>query len=172
MPTFCSAIRISAYRVDADGGQPLHIHRYSAYVQDDWQVSSRLTLNFGVRYMMQTTWKERDRAQANFDFATGQLVIPRSKLPPQGQHASAQRLSDHARSRTANVLEPDTNNFAPRFGFAFRPFSNNKTVMRGGGGFYYNMLPVYIGFRQMGFSNPPFLLSETFESAARARRLL
>jgi hypothetical protein len=38
-------------------------------------------------------------------------------------------------------------------------------VIRGGAGFYYNTLPVYIGFRQMGFSNPPFLLSETFEAA-------
>ena len=39
-------------------------------------------------------------------------------------------------------------------------------MVRGGAGIYYNFLPVFIGFRQMGFSNPPFLLAETFEAAA------
>ena len=67
--------------------------RYSAFVQDDWQVTPKLTLSYGVRYMMQTTWKERDSAQANLDFATGKLVIPRSDLPPQAQAASVHRLS-------------------------------------------------------------------------------
>jgi hypothetical protein len=138
--------------------------RYSAYVQDDWQVSPRLTLSYGVRYMLQTTWKERDRAQANFDFAAGKLVIPRSDLPPQAQR----RLFDAypiSLDPSVSILDADTNNFAPRFGFAFRPFKDNKTVIRGGAGFFYNFLPVFIGFRQMGFSNPPFLLAETFESA-------
>lgn len=137
--------------------------RYSAFVQDDWQVTSRLTLSFGVRYMLQTTWKERDLAQANFDFATGRLVIPRSSLPPQSQ----QRLfSAYPISLNENypILQADKNNLAPRVGFAWRPFSSNKTVLRGGFGLYHNFLPVFIGFRQMGFSNPPFLLAETFES--------
>ena len=137
--------------------------RYSAYVQDDWQVNSRFTLSYGVRYLLQTTWKERDRAEANFDFNTGRLVIPRAQLPRQGQ----QRLfSAYPISLDENFspLIADTNNLAPRLGFAWRPFAGNKTVVRGGFGIYYNFLPVFIGFRQMGFSNPPFLLAETFES--------
>ncbi len=141
--------------------------RYSWYAQDDWQISPRLTLNFGLRYMVQTSWKERDRAQANFDFATGKLVIPGDTLPPQAQ---ASLMSAYPIvTAPGEVLETDKNNVAPRIGFAFRPFADNKTVIRGGAGFYYNTLPVYIGFRQMGFTNPPFLLAETFESAAGAR---
>jgi hypothetical protein len=139
--------------------------RYSAFVQDDWQVSPRLTLSYGVRYMLQTTWKERDRAQANLDFGSGKLVIPRSDFPPQ----TIQRLTQaYPIALDANfpILTADTNNWAPRFGFAYRPFSDTKTVIRGGIGIYYNFLPVFIGFRQMGFSNPPFLLSETYEAAA------
>ncbi|MFN0170993.1 MAG: carboxypeptidase regulatory-like domain-containing protein [Bryobacteraceae bacterium] len=137
--------------------------RYSVYAQDDWQVNPKLTLSYGVRYMLQTTWKERDLAQANFDFASGKLVIPRADLPPQGQQKlfSAYPIT---LDKDATVLHADQNNFAPRFGFAYRPFSDNKTVIRGGIGIYYNFLPVFIGFRQMGFSNPPFLLAETYES--------
>jgi len=144
--------------------------RYSWYAQDDWQVTPRLSLTFGLRYMLQTSWKERDRAQANLDFATGKLVIPGDKLPPQAQA----RLASAYPIVTApgEVLETDKNNFAPRLGFAFRPFANNKTVIRGGAGFYYNTLPVFIGFRQMGFTNPPFLLSETYEAAAGPRPTL
>ena len=137
---------------------------YSAFVQDDWQVSSRFTLSFGVRYMLQTTWKERDRAQANFDFASRPARDSPLRPAAAGPGPSAQRLSHRPRSELSDS-EADTNNFAPRFGFAFRPFTDNKTVIRGGAGFYYNMLPVFIGFRQMGFSNPPFLFSETFEAA-------
>ncbi len=138
---------------------------YAAYIQDDYQVSSRFTLSYGVRYFLQTTWKERDQAQANFDFATGKLVIPRSSLPPQADPRLAAAYPI-VTDPNFDIQKPDTNNFAPRIGFAFRPFGDNKTVIRGGAGFYYNMLPVYIGFRQMGFTNPPFLLAETFESAA------
>ncbi|MEK7404314.1 MAG: hypothetical protein AAB225_04330 [Acidobacteriota bacterium] len=145
--------------------------RYSAYIQDDWQVSPRLSVNFGLRYMVQASWKERDRAQANLDFASGKLVIPGDKLPPQAQArmVAAYPITTSAQAGLpGEALETDKNNFAPRAGFAFRPFAGNKTVIRGGAGFYYNTLPVFIGFRQMGFSNPPFLLAETFEAAPGA----
>jgi hypothetical protein len=142
--------------------------RYSAYVQDDFQISPRLTVNFGLRYMLQTIWRERDGAEANLDFSTSQLVIPGDKLPPQTQPRLVSAypiVTARQAGLPADVLHSDKLNFEPRLGFAFRPFANNKTVIRGGAGFYYNTLPVYIGFRQMGFSNPPFLLSETFEAA-------
>jgi Carboxypeptidase regulatory-like domain len=140
--------------------------RYSGFVQDDWRVTPRLTLTYGIRYMLQTTWKERDRAQANIlDFSNPKLVIPRSTLPPQAQR----RLFDTyptVLDGNASILEADTNNWQPRLGFAYRPFTNNKTVIRGGIGVFTNFLPVFIGFRQMGFTNTPFLLAETFEAAA------
>jgi len=139
--------------------------RYSAYVQDDWQISPKFTLTYGVRYMVQTPWRERDLAQANFDFGTGRLVIPRSDLPPQAQ---SRLFNAYPISLDPNfsTLKADTNNWQPRVGFAFRPTAGGKTVIRGGFGMFANFLPVYIGFRQMGFSNPPFLLAETFESTA------
>jgi hypothetical protein len=143
--------------------------RYSAYLQDDWQVSPRLTLNFGVRYMVQTAWKERDRQMAQYDFAGNRLVIPGDQFPRQAQQRLIEAypvFTTREAGVSDDILQTDKNNIAPRFGFAFRPFADNRTVVRGGAGIYYNFLPVYIGFRQLGFNNPPFLLAESFEAAA------
>jgi hypothetical protein len=65
-----------------------------------------------------------------------------------------------------NVYNSDRNNFAPRFGFAYRPFNNSKTVIRGGAGIYHNPIAFFVGVRALNFSNPPYQLSETFEAAA------
>lgn len=139
--------------------------RYSAYVQDDIQISSKLSLSVGMRYMVQTTWRERDNGVSNFDFATGKLVIPSATLPPQGQ---ARLLNAYpiVLNPNDNVYDSDRNNFAPRLGFAFRPFSNSKTVLRGGAGVYHNPIAFFVGVRALNFSNPPYQLSETFEAAA------
>jgi hypothetical protein len=61
---------------------------------------------------------------------------------------------------------PDHRNIEPRFGFAYRPFHDAKTVVRGGYGIYAGQIPAYIGVRQISWSNTPFFLRETFEAAA------
>ena len=61
---------------------------------------------------------------------------------------------------------PDHRNIEPRFGFAYRPFRDAKTVVRGGYGIYAGQIPAYIGVRQISWSNTPFFLRETFEAAA------
>ena len=57
--------------------------RNSFFVQDDWRVSSRLSMNFGVRYMYQVPWYERNNTIANFDFATSRLIIHSDTMPSQ-----------------------------------------------------------------------------------------
>lgn len=153
------------YRSTPTAGSLFRAWRYSAYVQDDIRVSSRLTLNLGLRYMVQTPWRERDNGVANFNFQNGQLVIPSATLPPQGQ---APLLGRYPIVLDANddTYRADRNNFAPRFGFAYRPFGGNRTVIRGGIGIFHNPIPFFIGIRALNFSNPPFQLSETFEAAA------
>jgi hypothetical protein len=141
--------------------------RYSAYIQDDWQVHSSLSLSFGVRYMLATPWRERDNALSNFDPVTGTLVIPSSTLPPQAQQSLFERYPVTL-AEGVQAYKSDRNNFAPRFGFAWRPPGIAKTVVRGGAGVYYNPLPVFIGVRPLNFSNLPFQLSESFEAVAGA----
>lgn len=82
-----------------------------AYLQDDWKVSSKLTLNLGLRYEYATPQWERDNVLSNFDPATNTLIP-----------ASNGSIADRAQ------VNPDRNNFAPRLGMAYS--FNPKTVLR------------------------------------------
>lgn len=84
------------------------------YVQNDWKVSPRLTLNLGLRYEYNSVWSEVSDRVSNFDFAN-------QKLLPSGEP----------------LYKPDRNNFAPRVGFAYDPFGKGKTVIRAFGGIFY-----------------------------------
>ncbi len=95
---------------------------FSGYAMDDFRVSPRLTLNLGLRYDLFTPMVEDQNRLANFDFATGQFIAP--GMP--------------GVSRSGNV-QKDLNNFAPRFGFAYTPWNDNKTTLRGGFGIFYDL---------------------------------
>ncbi len=149
----------------------LYYTRYGAYFQDDWQVTSRLTVNIGMRYTLQTQTQERDGSFANFDFAKGVFAVRSEggKLAPLSLPRLLQAypiVGSEANGWGSDVIKADHNNFGPRLGFAYRPFNNNRTVVRGGFGMFYNIIPVYIGIRQISNANAPFQLSETFESGA------
>jgi hypothetical protein len=102
------------------------------YVQDDWRVSDRLTLNLGVRYEYATPWVERDNILSNFEPSTRTMVLARDGS-----------LEDRS------TLKPDRNNVGPRLGFAWTPI--DRTAVRGGYGVSYvhfhraggaNVLPI------------------------------
>ncbi len=94
----------------------------STYFMDDFRVSPKLTLNLGLRYDIYTPMVEEHNRIANFDFATGEFVAP-----------SLAGASD-----TADV-QTNYKNFAPRIGFAYTPFNDSKTVVRGGYGIFYSL---------------------------------
>ncbi|MBI1786702.1 MAG: carboxypeptidase regulatory-like domain-containing protein [Acidobacteria bacterium] len=168
---FLMGYPVSATRATPGLVNLLYNTRYGLYFQDDWKVSPKLTLNLGVRYTLQTATQERDGSFANFDFGNGNYVIRTAggQLPRLAINrllAAYPYVSSEKNGWGSDVLLSDWNNFAPRFGFAYRPSSNNRTVVRGGYGIYYNIIPVYIGIRQISLTNTPFLLSESFEAAA------
>jgi hypothetical protein len=99
---------------------------YGAYIQDDWKVTSRFTLNIGLRWEMDTPRWERNNHQSGFD---GSKINPVSGTPGVITFAGQDGVSKYAH-------QFDKNNFGPRFGFAFR--ATNKLVVRGGYGISYN----------------------------------
>ena len=128
----------SRYQQDSNTTFEIYQHMYFFFVQDDWKVSRKLTLNFGIRYEFATPPRERERKWANFDSATGKFVT-----------AKDGSLFEQA------LIHPDRNNFAPRFGFAYS--ATPKTVMRGGYGIFYNHANRLGREGLLGF-NPPFII--------------
>ncbi len=119
-----------------------------AYLQDDWHVSSRFTLNLGVRYTTQWPTTERSAHQTGLNLVTGASKIPKS--------ADIGNFKGKVERIDGDTLFDQDNKIAPRFGFAFRPFNNNKTVLRGGYG-VFTALEQGNSTRQPS-TNPPFRL--------------
>jgi len=133
------------------------------YGQDTWQATSHLTLYYGLRFMYQQPWVVRDNLMTYLDLANNKLALPQNSatptLPPYG--ANAALLAAYPFETTQSIGLPVRynqaygKNLGPRFGFAFRPFSNAATVIRGGYGIYYNFEPLLIGaYNEV--NNPPW----------------
>lgn len=98
------------------------------FVQDDYKASSKLTLNLGLRYQIQTGWREINGNEASFD--------PTVKNPATGTLGAMWYGSTHANGRT-NTQAPVYNTFLPRVGFSY--LIDPSTTIRGGFGlFAYN----------------------------------
>jgi len=114
----------------------------SFYALDDWNVSNRLTLNLGLRYELDPPVFYKGGQQAGFNPLLGVIQVPVQtkasispflNTPPIPIPVPIQQVD------RKTICNEDTTNFAPRIGFAYRPFSNDKTVVRGGFGIFYNM---------------------------------
>jgi len=143
----------------------------SGYVQDDWTVSDRLTVNLGLRWDYFGRVGSSKLRAATFDFSqcgpiapdncpNGRFVVS-SKDGQTASDAFVPGMVDRlpfplVTSEEAglhwSLYERDLNNFAPRIGFAYRLGEN--TVVRAGYGIYYN-LSQYNQIAQQAF-NPPF----------------
>jgi hypothetical protein len=109
------------------------------YAQDDWKVSSKLTLNLGLRYELWSPIDERFGRQANFDLQTMTLYIPKgpnqdAPLPP--NFTTAFPSVKISRGQVPSTLIPwDKYDFGPRLGLAYQVA--NKTVIRAAFGIFY-----------------------------------
>jgi hypothetical protein len=136
---------------------------FGFFIQDDFKLSQKLTLNVGLRYELETPIIERyNRLVAGFAFdqsnpleAAAKAAYALNPIPelPASQFrvlGGLQFVNQNGNSRSP--FKGEKNNFLPRFGFAWQPFE--KLVVRGGFGLYYDTLgvnttaPIQTGFSQ------------------------
>ena len=148
--------------------------RTDLYIQDDFQVTPKLTVNFGLRWERDGAWKEANDRFGYFDPQTGQVVYP-STLPSAlktvleaFQTANAANPNAYTfRFDDIDAIRPAQNKqFAPRVGFAFRPFASNKTVIRGAYGVFWGQ-PIANVYLNVAFTPPPFSLNQTVTGAGQ-----
>lgn len=131
----------NTYNFAADG--------YDLYVIDDWRVRGNLTINAGLRYEYISPFTEAHNQLVNLDVAPGLTAA----VPVQpGQTGLYNGVFP------ASLVNPDRNNYAPRVGIAWKPFS--KTVVRAGYGINYNLGQYRNIVQQMAFQ-PPFSITQT-----------
>src|SRR5437763_7255885 len=114
-------------RYDATKFFSLQRFYYSWFVQDNWRVSSRLSVNIGLRNDSITAWKERHNRLAGFVPEHGGTLVPVGPAPFTGD----------------SVQEGRPWQLGPRLGFAYT--ITPKTVLRAGGGIFYSFKTVTSG---------------------------
>lgn len=102
---------------------------FAGFVQDQWRMAKKFTLNIGLRYELETPRTERYNQLTNFDYA----AAPPLNAPGLNLHGALAFVGMRGPSNYQAKL--DTNNFAPRLGFAWHV--TPKTVVRSGGGLFY-----------------------------------
>ena len=161
--------RVATYsQPPADLAPDIRMHGFELYAQDDWRVTSRLTLNLGVRWSDFLQPYDSVNLLSNFypasyqpsravqiDPATGN-VVPGTGNPLNGLIYNTSNVPEGgAASPWGNkVGNEDHHNWAPRFGFAWDVFGNGKTSVRSGYGMFFDTQLVGV-FVQNVTTNPP-----------------
>ncbi len=133
-------------------------HDYAGFLQDQWRIRPNFTFNFGVRYEVNTAPVEARDRLVNYYPSLGGLVRAGSTdiLSPFVDNSYNLIVLGKATKRVPRAgFDTDTNNFAPRAGFAWDPWKNGKTVLRGGYAILYDEQPLDPSVNML--LNPPFV---------------
>ena len=124
---------------------------YDVFVNDDWRISPKFSLNFGIRWDYATPVTELYNRMVNLDIAPG--------------YTAAVAVPSGSSLLPSALIHPDRNNFSPRMGFAWRPLNKGSLVVRGGYGAYYNT-SVYNVIAGNMAQQPPFAQSLSVSGSA------
>jgi hypothetical protein len=126
----------------------------SLFIQEDWKATRRLTLNFGLRYELETPIEERfDRSVRGFDYNAASPIeaqaraayarAPIPEVPVSNFQVRGGLLFAGQGGAPRGLWDTDRNNLEPRFGFAYQ--LRSSTVLRGGYGIFHDFLGLRVG---------------------------
>jgi len=152
-------------RIDPWAAQYFRWNDLSFFVQDDWKITPRFSLSYGIRYEYNGPPYARDDNFYNFNPATGAVTLAsaaarRLVSPFYPSTLPVETAADAGLDRT--LRRADLNNWAPRLGFSWRLDGAGKTVVRGGAGYYYGHFSVAALANQVA---GPFAVSTTANNA-------
>lgn len=113
----------------------------SFFAQDDWRLLPQLTLNLGIRYEVDKplTYKRGTMAAFNPQSKVIEMIEQDPAFDPRNQDLPFELPVPLVEINSNTLCRRDNNNLAPRIGLAYRPFNDNKTVIRAGYGVFYNV---------------------------------
>jgi len=155
------------------GGNNNHLTQtnYAGFAQDDYKMTDRLTLNLGLRYELQTLPSEENGQLSNFVPSLGQIVYTNASVVPNIAALLAQSnltsyyVSAASAGYPAALIHVNPLRFSPRVGAAFRPFGNDRTVIRGGYGIFYTGIRLSVVRTNLA-GQYPFSATTTYTAAA------
>ena len=127
-------------------------HDYYAFVQDDWKLTPRLTLNLGLRWDRYGAPSEDHNILAQFTNINSCNILQASCI-------ASVRIGP-----TSRMWPTQNHDFGPRFGFAWDVFGNGKMAVRGGYGIYYDR--IFDNIWSNGAWNPPFYALIDFDASS------
>ncbi len=157
--------------VDVNGNYAEQSSIWSAYLQDDWKLTPKLTVNLGLRYEVEFPTTERyNRSVAGFDGTAASPIQaaaqanyalnPISQIPVSQFKALGGLTFAGINGNPRGLWNTDTNNFMPRAGLAYA--LNPKTVVRAGVGIFYDQLGILRNqVSQSGFNQTTNFVSST-----------
>ena len=142
---------------------------FAGFVQDDYKLSPRLTLNGGLRYEIFGPPSDTHGRLPTFDPA-----IASRSVPPTGSLSGFILPSNHSgplpqdviKSSHAGLWAPTYTDISPRFGFSFLVFNHPVLLIRGGYGIYYDRMSGDLAEQTVG--QPPFSFKQSLQGAQNA----
>jgi hypothetical protein len=136
LESFLSGTPLNAGFLAGDPTRNISQWLYSGYMQDDWRIAKRVTLNLGLRYEYQAVPTEANNLFGNWEPSVGFEQVGKN---------------------IGSIYKGDHKNFSPRLGIAWDVTGKGTTVIRAGGSIVYDLLSMSTYMSQQNLQNSPTL---------------